>query len=61
LISLSIGKLSKEELKKAGVNEAAGSGDPGVFFKEYEGLGHSADVQEIKDWADWLERAIPPS
>lgn len=61
LVPLSIGKLSKEELEKVGVNETRGSGEPGIFFKEYPGLGHSADERELIDWANWLKKVIPPS
>ena len=61
LVPLSIGKLSKEELKKVGVKEANGPGEPGISFNEYRGLAHSADMQEISDWASWLKNVIPPS
>jgi len=61
LVPLSLGQLSKEELKTAGVNEAKESGEPGIFFKTYPGLGHSADMQEINDWASWLKKVIPPA
>jgi predicted esterase len=60
LVPLPIGRLSKEELKNAGVKEAKESGEPGIFFKEYPGLAHSVDVGEIKDWANWLKKVIPP-
>lgn len=60
LVPLSIGKLSKEELEKVGVKEAKGSGEPGIFFEEYPGLGHSVDMRGINDWANWLEKVIPP-
>lgn len=59
MVPLSLGKLSKEELEKAGVKEAKASGEPGVSFNTYPGLGHSADVQEIKDLADWLNKVVP--
>jgi len=61
LVPLSIGKLSKQELGGIGVKEAEESGKPGVFFKGYPGLGHSADMQEIDDWAHWLKKVIPPA
>lgn len=60
LVPLSIGKLSKEELEKVGVKEAKEPGEPGIFFKEYPDLAHSADIREINDWAKWLEKVIPP-
>lgn len=28
-------------------------------FKSYEGVGHSADTQEIADLGAWLKRVIP--
>lgn len=59
LVPLHIGKLSKEELEKVGVRGAGESGKPGIFFKEYPNLGHSAHMQEIQDWADWLKKVIP--
>jgi len=61
LVPLSIGKLSKQELEKVGVKEAKESGQPGIFFKEYPGLSHSAHPGEINDWANWLQQVIPPS
>jgi hypothetical protein len=61
LVPLSLGKLSKAELSQVGVNEAKESGEPGIFFKAYPGLGHSADPQEIDDWASWLGKVVPPS
>ena len=59
LVSLSIGERSKQELEKIGVKVVEESGKPGVFFKGYPGLGHSADTQEIDDWAHWLKEVIP--
>jgi hypothetical protein len=53
--------LSKEELGKVGVNSANQSGGPGIFFKEYPGMGHSAEMGEIMDWANWLKNVIPPT
>ncbi|KAF9651266.1 Phospholipase/carboxylesterase [Thelephora ganbajun] len=61
LVPLSLGHLSKEELKNVGVNETKESGEPGIFFKAYPDLGHSADEQEIVDWANWLKKVIPPA
>jgi predicted esterase len=61
LVPLSIGKLSKEELKEVGVGEATGPGEPGISFNEYPDLDHAADMQEIRDWASWLKKVIPPS
>jgi len=61
LVPLSLGKQSKEELKKVGVNEAKESGEPGTFFHAYPDLGHSADAQEINDWANWLKKVVPPA
>ena len=61
LVLLTLGRLSKAELEKAGVKEATESGKPGIFFKEYPGLGHSTSMREINDWADWLKKVIPPS
>ena len=28
-------------------------------FKSYEGVGHSADTQEIADLGAWLKRVLP--
>jgi len=61
LVPLALGKLSKDELEGVGVKEAKASGEPGVSFHIYPGLGHSTDTQEIKDWANWLKKVIPPS
>jgi len=30
-----------------------------VEFKTYEGMGHSADLAEMKDLQDWFEKVIP--
>jgi len=59
LVPLSIGKLSKEELEKAGVKEANESGGPGISFNTYPKLGHSADMGEIADWENWLGKVVP--
>ncbi|KAF9780322.1 Phospholipase/carboxylesterase [Thelephora terrestris] len=61
LIPLEMGKFSKAELEKIGGKEAKEPGEPGIFFKEYPGLAHSADTQEIDDWASWLKKVIPSS
>jgi len=59
LIPLQLGRLSKGELEKIGGKEAEESGEPGIFFKEYPGMGHSANPREINDWASWLKKVIP--
>jgi len=59
LVSLSLGKLSMEELRKVGVDKAEEPGKPGVSFNMYSGLGHSASEQEIEDWASWLKKVLP--
>jgi len=61
LVPLSIGELSKEELKTVGVSETKEPGEPGILFNVYPNLAHSADMQEIKDWANWLKKVIPPA
>ena len=60
MVPLKIGQFSKGELEKVGVHEAKEFGGPGILFKDYLGLGHSVHEQEIKDWADWLGKVIPP-
>lgn len=61
LVKLSLGRMSEEELKNAGVNEAKEPGDPGIFFRTYPNLGHSAGTEEIYDWTNWLKKVIPPA
>jgi len=61
LVPLSLGEISKEELKNVGANEAKESGEPGIFFRAYPNLGHSVDAQEIDDWTNWLKKVIPPA
>jgi hypothetical protein len=58
---VSLGESSKQELKNVGVNEAKESGEPGIFFRTYPDLGHSADMGEINDWANWLKKVVPPA
>ena len=61
MVPLSVGKLSVEELEKAGVKGAKESGEPGISFNTYPGLGHSTDMREINDWANWLKKVVPPN
>lgn len=61
MVPLSLGRLSKEEIKNFGVNEAKEPGEPGILFKTYPNLGHSTDAKEIDDWVNWLKKVIPPA
>ena len=61
MIPLSLGELSKQELKNVGVNEAKEPGKPGIFFRAYPDLGHSTNMEEINDWANWLKKVVPPA
>lgn len=59
LVPLSIAERSKEELRGVGVNEAKEFGQPGISYRAYPGLDHSADAAEINDWTNWLKKVIP--
>ncbi|KAI8998268.1 Phospholipase/carboxylesterase/thioesterase [Gaertneriomyces semiglobifer] len=44
------GKMSFEKIKELGRN---------VEFKTYKGVGHSSDMQELRDLAKWLSDVVP--
>ena len=45
-------RASQEKLKELGVAEYA--------LNEYDGLGHGANMEELKDVETWLLRVLPP-
>jgi lysophospholipase-2 len=49
VVNFRFGKQSHEEMKKLGMN---------VEFHEYDGMGHEANPQELKDLGKWITDKI---
>ncbi|KAI6133508.1 Phospholipase/carboxylesterase [Pisolithus thermaeus] len=62
LVPCRIAKISAEYLSgELGIASQEKVGEPGLTFKEYPGLVHSASPEELEDVAVFLRRVIPAS
>ncbi|BFZ64552.1 hypothetical protein YB2330_005699 [Saitoella coloradoensis] len=53
VVKFQFGKMSMEFLKeKLGMEK--------IEWREYPGMGHTADLKELADFARWLEKVVPP-
>lgn len=61
VVRYDFGKRSYEHLKMKPFKftDATEENVKGLTWKEYQNLGHSSNPEELKDLAQWLERALP--
>ncbi|KAJ7693823.1 Phospholipase/carboxylesterase/thioesterase [Mycena rosella] len=62
LVKFELARASVDFLtKNIGITEAPSTGDKGLSFNAYPGVGHSTNEQELSDVKAWLTKVLPES